>query len=183
MKYELNNEFAVKMSVMLRTSLINYKYYETWCEEFIEHDDDPPQWILELAWTKYQPEAVKIVESYAFAVSTDFECMNLHDFYLACLFEKYRKRQIAWADFLLAAGRYSDGNECFRDCEYFYAFLNELEDREYSRKTEQEQAEQIGKELEVLIKECDGLYQYFIEYFQQYVSQKSQNGNLRPDGE
>lgn len=173
----LSKGFAARLGVMLRSSLINHKHYGLWCEDIIESEEQPPDWVLELAWTAYQPEAIKIVEAYAFSDPfLDFGVWSLNDFYLACLFVRYRMRHISWATFLLSAGAHSDGNECCLDCEYFYARLNELEDHGYSMDVERRQSGRVHGELEGLIGECECLYRYFEDYFQRYITKEKWKG-------
>ncbi|MBU5484213.1 hypothetical protein KQI86_07710 [Clostridium sp. MSJ-11] len=171
MKYDLSREFAAKLSVMLESSLIHYKYYELWCDEIIESMDNPPYWIIDLTSTKYLPDARNVVYSYAFSEPfIDFYYLELTDFYIACKYVKYIKKHISWATFLSSAGSYSDGNSCCVECEYFYSLLSQFEESEYSKNMEYEQSEEVGKKFSSYIKESDRLYEYFLKYFRQYVS-------------
>jgi hypothetical protein len=170
MEHDISKNFAGKLAVMLDTSLIHYKYYELWCDKIIESMKHPPECILALTDTKYLPDARNIVSSYAFAdPAPDF---SYSDFYLTCLYMKYIKKHISWATFLLSAGEYSDGNDCYAECEFFYSLLTQLEAHEFSASVEQEQSNQVRKKLWNLIEEADRLYEYFLTYFRQYCKTK-----------
>lgn len=170
MEHDISKNFAAKMAVMLDASLIHYKHYELWCDEIIESMKQPPEWILALTDTKYLPDARNIVSSYAFADSAPDFCYA--DFYLACLYMKYRKKHISWATFLLSAGEYSDGNDCCVECEFFYSLLTQLEENEFSVFVEQKQVNRVSEKLMNLIEEAGSLYEYFLTYFRQYCRTK-----------
>lgn len=171
MPYDLSNEFAAKLAVMLEASLLYYKHYELWCDDIIENMQNPPDWILSLTTTKYLPDARNIVYRYAFSSSIPDFCYT--DFYLACLYVKYKKKQISWGTFLFSAGQYSDGNSCFAECEYFYGMLTELEEHEFSVKVETKQSNQVSPMIAQYIAEVERLYAYFMIYFRRYCNAKN----------
>lgn len=170
MEYDLSRKFALKLAAMLDASLIHYKYYELWCDEVIESMENPPEWILSLEGTKLLPAARAIVNSYAF--SSPVSNFSYPDFHLACLYIKYKTKQISWATFLEAAGECSDGPICCVECEYFYTFLNQLEENEFSLSTELEQSKQVHALLIEWIPEAERLYNYFLTYFRKYCLQQ-----------
>ena len=51
--------------------------------------DSPPYWILELSSVKYIPDAVTILNNYAFSEPFEEFSTDLNDFYIACLYTKY----------------------------------------------------------------------------------------------
>lgn len=169
--HDLSKEFAAKLAVMLEASLIHYQYYELWCDKIIAHMEQPPDWILELTSTKYLPNARNIVYSYAFAEPAADFCYS--DFYLACLYVKYRRKHISWGTFLLSAGQYSDGNDCCKECEYFYDLLTRLEQSEYSEQEVAKQTQQVCAILSPLIQEVDDIYESFLPYFREHCKTKN----------
>lgn len=173
MTHDLSREFAAKLATMLDVSLIHYKYYELWCDEIIESMENPPEWIITLENTKFLPAARAIVYSYAFSepVSDFF----YRDFYLACLYIKYEIKQISWATFLEDAGEFSDGSNCCVECEYFYSFLNQLEDNEFSLSIESEQSKQVNALLKDWIPQAEQIYKYFLTYLRKYCKRNQRN--------
>ena len=169
--HDLSKEFAAKLAVMLDASLIHYQYYELWCDEMIEQMEQPPDWVLQLTSTEYLPEARNIVYRYAFAEPIADFCYS--DFYLACLYVKYCRKHISWGTFLLSAGQYSDGNDCCKDCEYFYDLLTRLEQSEYAEQVAAQQAKQVYALLSPLIQEADGIFESFLPYFRAYCKTKN----------
>ncbi|WP_121360324.1 hypothetical protein [Flavobacterium johnsoniae] len=171
MDVDLSKEFTSKLGVMLETSLINYKYYKLWCEELIERLDNPPFWIVELSSVKLQSEASKIVYKYTNSEPLkDFSFLKLNDFYIACMYIKYRFKHISWATFLLNSGEYSDSANSCMDCDDFYFMYNQFEDNEYSYKIETEQSGEINTIFSKHIKEADTYYKFFLVYMKKYVN-------------
>lgn len=99
------------------------------CDDIIMEMDNPPYWILELSSVKYIPDAVTILNNYAFSEPFEELSMDLDDFYIGSLYIRYERREISWATFLEKAGNYADNYQwCKKDCEYFYYMLNDYED-------------------------------------------------------
>ncbi|TKI72490.1 hypothetical protein FC756_01555 [Lysinibacillus mangiferihumi] len=169
MEINLNKSFAWKMGEMIESGLINYKHYILFCDEIIDKSESPPYWIIELSLIKFQKQAVRIVKE--FANSEPFENHpEINDFYLACLFLKYKQRQISWAIFLSSSGWYCDGSHCSIHCEYFYDLLNAYENSKYSKKLEKIQVIDVGNRLKRHISEAQVTYRIFEYYFDKYVS-------------
>lgn len=167
---DLSREFAVKLGKMVESSLINYKYYELWCDEIIENLDEPPIWIIELESTKLLKDAEGVIYSYAYSYPfIEFSSFNIHDFCVACLYVRYKRRHISWASFLLFAGQYSDGNDCTMDCGDFYFMLNKFEDNEYSLIEEANQSNEIKTKFYEQIEEVNGYFDYFLNYLRKYL--------------
>ena len=169
LQINLNKSFAWKMGEMIEAGLITYKHYLLFCDEIIDKSESPPYWIIELSLTKFQNGAERIVKE--FANSEPFENFpELNDFYLACLFLKYKQRQISWASFLFSAGWYSDGYHCSIHCEFFYDLLNAYENSKYSQGLEEIQVIDVENLLKINISEVQVIYKIFEYYFDKYVS-------------
>ncbi len=169
LQINLNKSLAWKIGEMIDSGLISYKHYSLFCDDIIDKSESPPYWIIELSLTKFQNNAVRIVNEFAY--SEPFEKFpELNDFYLACLFLKYRHRQISWASFLINAGGYSDGYRCSIHCEFFYDQLNAYENSKYSKNIEEIQVIDVENLLKVNISEAQVTYKIFEYYFDKYVS-------------
>lgn len=166
---ELNKQFATKLGIMVDSGLINYKHYYKFCDEIIEYTENPPYWIIDLATIKYIPDATKVINEYAY--SEPFEEMpDFYDFYIACLYLRYRRREITWASFLWGSGEYADRTQAVKcDCEWFYEMVTELEDCEYSIEKEKIQVEIVKDIFELEIKMAEELYKPFQLYFREYI--------------
>jgi hypothetical protein len=169
LQINLNKSFAWKMGTMIEAGLISYKHYVLFCDEMINKLENPPYWIIELSLTKTQNDALRIVNE--FAESEPFENHpELNDFYLACLFLRYKHREISWASFLFSAGNYSDGYPSSMHCEYFYDLLNAYENFKYSQDIEEIQVIDVENLLQINISEAQVIYKVFEYYFDKYVS-------------
>jgi hypothetical protein len=173
MQVELNKPFARKLGLMLESRLIWYKHYFLFCDEVIEQMDKPPYWIIDLADKKFLPDAIGIANRYAFSEPFEVSPYAGGDFYIACLYLRYERRELSWASFLNGAGDYTDSTQAGKhDCEHFYYMLNDLEDSEFSIELERQQREQIQQEFKEDIQEARDFYTPFIDYFKRYVSQE-----------
>lgn len=168
MNFELNKDLANKIGLILESRLIWYKHYYLWCDEIIDQNNEPPYWIIELATVKYIPDAIRIVNEYAYSEPFEQFCRS-NDLYVACLFIKYERNEISWATFLGAVGDFSDGNNAKVDCSYFYMMLNDYEDSEFSSELEKSQKIKIYNEFSSEINEMYSYYNPFVSYFRDYV--------------
>lgn len=169
-----SKRFALRVSTMINARLIWFKHYYSWADDLIAELDDPPTWLLEIATIKYYPDALAAIS--AFAYSEPFEALDPDQFadeYIACLFLRYQSGAVSWATFLENAGSYIDGNGGRRDCEYFYLFLNELEDSEYAGDVESRQRGIVESEFSLAVSTIRPLYNMFMKYFRQYVSNEA----------
>ena len=163
----------MRLGLMLEAGLIDYKYFIPWCDEVILREDIPPDWILELATEEYQPDAVRTVHAYAYSPPF-ITFTGTTDFYVACLFLKYRIGQISWATFLREAGGYTDAYQDSVDCEYFFYMLNEIEDAEFDRNLEGVQADEVASRFIHALDEANAVYHFFLDYFRKRKNAKAE---------
>lgn len=177
MKEDLNKKFACKISNMLVSKLIWYKHYQPFCDEIIEELEKPPYWIIELCIVKYQPKAIEIVNNYIHSESfTELDFEYMANQYIACLYLKYRSREISWASFLFSSGQYADGCEGVKEhCEYFYELLTNYEDSDFNQEVEQSQKEEIYNKFSTEIEEINPLYTSFKRYYKKYLIGQGKN--------
>lgn len=173
----LDKHFARKLLAMINSRLICYKHYFGFCDELIVTMEKPPYWIIELATIKYIPEAIKVINEYTNSEPFEGISSDLYDFYIACLYIRYNRREISWATFLQNAGEYADGTQAVKcDCEWFYEMLNDYEDSDFSRRLERTQTKKVIEVFQINIDEAQELYRPFQLYFQKYVTS---NNNKR----
>ncbi len=151
---------------MLEAELIDYRYFIPWCDDVILRKNAPPDWILELATEEFQPDAISIVCTYAYS-EPFIEFLGTTEFYVACLFLKYRIGQISWATFLGKAGSYTDAYQDSVDCSYFFCMLNDIEAMEFDRNLEGVQVEDVVSHFAHAIDEAKVVYNFFLHYFRQ----------------
>jgi len=165
-----SKEKAAKLSVMIESRLIWYKYYFPWCDEIIEKLYKPPYWIIDLGVVKYIPQAVSIVNEYV--CSEPFEVINkskLSDYYITCILMRYLRKEISWVTFLDEAGKYSDGAQTTKkECEYYYMFLNILEDSYFDTEVERKQSTEVKDLYKLELEELERYYKCFLEYRKKY---------------
>lgn len=126
----VDKAFLAKLQLMIEAGFIDYKTYIPWCDYMILHTPSPPFWLTELCLAKNPEKAIAILRQYIYSEPFEAEKETTEDFYIACLFLRYRREQeFSWKKFLLEAGQYSDGNEWVnsKDCEYYYGLLNKAE--------------------------------------------------------
>jgi hypothetical protein len=159
----LSKVTAYRIEAMESARLISYKHHTPWADEIIAQLTKPPHWILELATLKYVSDVQKVLRSYVF--SEPFEDMDKSQYYrdyLASLILRCRRRELSWATFLDAAGRFTDcsdgGNH---PCEYFFEILNDFEDSDFNSALEKTQKKQVLTEYESAVQELLPLYQEF----------------------
>lgn len=170
-----DKRFARRISMMIESRLIWYKHYYRWADEIILSMNKPPYWVLKLATIKYFPQAVQAVNEFVYSEPFEtFDSEQYTDEYVACLFFRYRRGEIAWATFLNEAGLFTDSDNGHRYCENFYCLLNILDDNEYSKDIERSQRVEIEHEYAEAIATVEGLYNGFLEYFRQYVVNETQ---------
>ncbi|MEI5906873.1 hypothetical protein WAK64_07350 [Bacillus spongiae] len=112
-----------------------------------------------------------------YVYSEPFEEMpDLYDFYIACLYLRYRRREVSWASFLWASGDYADGYQAVKcDCRWFYEMVTELEDSGFSIEREKLQVEIVTETFELEIKMAEEIYKPFHQYFREYILTNSKN--------
>jgi len=165
-----SKRFALRIATMINSRLIWYKHYYRWADQLIAGLDEPPNWILEIATITYYPDAVAAINRFVYAEPFEsFDGDQCADEHLACLFFRRESGAISWATFLDEAGAFIDGHGGVRNCERFYAMLNELEDNEYDQVTETRQHAEIESELATAIATIRPIYGMFMEFFRDFV--------------
>jgi hypothetical protein len=174
MEFDVSSKrFAVQLAMMIDTHLLWYKHYYGWADELIAKLPEPPIWIIEIATIKYPPKALEAINR--FVDSEPFEALDykeLGEEYIACLYLRYRIGATSWATFLADAGSYADSSGGRNCCEYFYGFLNELEDHEYSRQIACRQQAEIESEYNAVISVIQLLHEKFMPYFRDFVAKE-----------
>lgn len=169
-----SKRFALRIEAMVSTRLIWCKHYFRWAGQLIAELDDPPNWILEIATITYYADAVGAINKFVYSEPFElFDSEQCADEHVACLFLLFQSGAISWATFLNDAGSFADGNDGRRECEYFYAFLNELEDNEYAHHLKNRQCTEIEAEFSEAISTIRPLYDMFMDYFRQYVAHET----------
>ncbi|MFE4430742.1 hypothetical protein ACFRH9_27770 [Peribacillus butanolivorans] len=112
--------------------------------------ENPPYWIIELATIKFIPDATKAINEYASSEPFEEIPSDLYDFYIACIYIRYKRREISWATFLQMAGEFADYAQAVKcDCEWFYEMLNVYEDSEFSKGIEKYQTKKVSEIFKV----------------------------------
>jgi hypothetical protein len=147
---------------MESAGLISYKHHIPWADEIIALLDKPPYWVLQLATLKYVGDVQKALREYV--SSEPFENMGEDRYYrdyLASLILRHRRRELSWASFLDAAGRFTDCSGGNHPCEYFFEMLNNFEDSNFDSALEETQKKQVFTEYESAVQELLPFYQEF----------------------
>jgi hypothetical protein len=163
----LSKAMAYRIEAMESAGLISYKHHIPWADGIIAQLEKPPHWILELATLKYIGDVQKALRGYIF--SEPFEQMDKCEYYrdyLSSLILRYRRRELSWATFLKAAGRFTDCSEGGNHpCEYFFEMLNDFEDSDFNSALEEAQIKQVLTEYESAVQELLPLYQEFRRFY------------------
>ncbi|HVT79954.1 MAG TPA: hypothetical protein VHM90_04800 [Phycisphaerae bacterium] len=161
--------FLRLLAIMIDTGLVGWKYYVPWADEFILTHHETPGWILELATTKYKPNAVKVIHNFlarnSSIIGSPSAITRSDDIRIACFLLRYRRGEISWATFLQQAGSASDGGDSSFDCEFFYEMLNRFEDSEFDANLIREQERAIERALSTATGIVESVYLLFLEYF------------------
>ena len=166
-----SKRFALRVAAMIDSRLIWHKHYFRWADRMIDELDEPPNWIVEIATITCYPDAVAAVHRYVYSEPFEpFDREEYADDYVACLYLRYHSGAISWATFLSDAGSFTDAETGRRCCEYFYDFLNKLEDNEYSHTLESAQRKDIEAEFSDAISRISPLYDMFMGYFREHVA-------------
>jgi hypothetical protein len=169
-----SKRFALRVATMIDTQLIWYKHYYRWADQLIAELDNPPNWVLEIATIKYYPDAVAAINRFVYSEPFEsFDGVQGDDEHVACLVLRYQSGAISWATFLNQSGLFTDANGGRHACEYFYVFLNELEDNEYAQELETRQRAEIESEFNVAVSTIRPLYDMFMPHFRDYVANEA----------
>jgi hypothetical protein len=163
----LSKPTAYRVKAMASARLICCKHLNPWADEIISSLDNPPHWILELATSKYIGDVRKVLDGYIF--SEPFENMDGDRYYrdyLASLLLRYRRRELSWASFLDAVGRFTDSSEGgSHPCEYFFGMLNDFEDSNFDSALEESQVKLILVEYGSAVQDLSPIYQEFLRFY------------------
>lgn len=171
MLFDPSKRFALRMATMIDSRLIWYKHYFDWADEAIASLPAPLRWVLEIATTKYYPRAVAAIGEFLSSEPLEpIDATTADDEYIACLFLRYRRRELSWATFLDLAGSRVDSSGASVECEYFYERLTQLEDAEFSPTLENRQAAEVAEQFQMHIAIIEPIYTEFLRYFRRYVS-------------
>lgn len=165
--------FAIRLSIMIRSELIDYQYYYSFCDEIIEKNDKTPYWIIELSMTKDPEIAGGIALSYAsLDTSEEFDTHYQCNLYIACLYVKYVEGHLSWSSFLVNAGMYTDdmpyANENY---DYFFNQLNILEKNKHHTLVLEQQRQEIFSIFEKEINEISTQLEFLKIYYKLYLSE------------
>ncbi len=165
--------FVRRVGVMIESGLIGPNHYIPWADEVIGKLEKPPLWMLKLAAIRYPPHAVEAINAFVDADPIEgFDRSRYEEEYLACLFLRYRRRELSWAGFLDEAGRFTDAWSWDHDCEEFYYLLNVLEENEYAEEVELSQCAEVEEEFRDAVAMMGVLYEGFLGCCRKYVTEK-----------
>lgn len=168
--------FARLIGIMVEAELLSFEHYIPWADAKIAELDAPPPWLLDLASTKYRPDALAAIHRYAFSPPfQDFDRQDGVDRFISCHFLRYARGEISWASFLKEAGSVSDCRGGDLDCSFFYVRLTALEHDEYSTSTEERQRIDVEQQFGETIETMRSLYSGFTSHFRQYVTEQAGN--------
>ncbi len=158
-----DKQFARLFAVAVETELLTHQQYYPWADALILALDEPPCWILQLAVTRESERAASIIREFAW--SSPYEEFTLTepvwdtDLYVASWFLRYENNRMTWPQFLWKAGDLVDASGGF--CEYFFDFLNQLEEC-HSGLIEQEQRIEVEQKFQQPIERMEQFYLSFL---------------------
>ncbi|WDF49455.1 hypothetical protein PQ460_15735 [Paenibacillus sp. KACC 21273] len=169
----IDRTFAIKLSVMIRSQLIDYQYYYPFCDAIIEKNDKTPYWIIELSMTKDPEIAGGIALLYAsLDACEEFDIRYKCNLYIACLYVKYVEEDLSWSNFLLNAGMYTDGMPyANKNYDYFFNQLNVLENNKHHTLLLEQQRQEIFSIFEKEINEISTQLEFLKIYYKLYLSE------------
>ncbi len=93
------------LCIMIESNLLLNDEYVNWADEYILCHDRIEQWILELAFTKSNDCASKVLHQEYLSTNLEPEIDNIHaDLYIASLLLRHILGHMNWQTFLLEAG-------------------------------------------------------------------------------
>lgn len=99
LRLNYSKNFAARLLVMVETKLLTNKHTQPWSDSIINETTAPPPWILDLSLASSKSNVESVVGDFAY--SPPFEPLTLDDnFHIACLFLRYKRRELSWATFL-----------------------------------------------------------------------------------
>lgn len=136
----LDRPAALVLAIALETELLPLRDFETVSLSALMSVEKPPFWLIALVSARDKEGAVTALDNVTY--SPPFEVLpDRSDLVVAALFLRHQAGRLPWSDFLSKSGLVTDGQAGKRECEYFYAMLNELETSSDARLATQQQAE------------------------------------------
>lgn len=157
--------FARRLCAMIEAELVTFREFIPWADATIRQLESPPYWILNLAITRYKPEALKIVREFGYAEYFEANASRIEaDEYVASAYLRYERREISWASFLRLSGHMADGCQggAF-SCEFYYELLNKFEDAHFALFVEEQQKSELVPQLAEIIESVRRTFQEFRE--------------------
>jgi len=140
-KLYVSKRFAQHLMLAIETDCLTHRDYIPWADALIETAERPPPWICEFATSEGKAEALAALREFPYgdqpALDASDDVLPLD--FLGFLWVRYEQRRLSWANFLDAAGQYTDGTSRGLECEYFYYLLNELEEKNFAPDVENRQ--------------------------------------------
>jgi len=126
---------------MLESGLIDYSYLVPWADRIITGLKSAPPWLGTLAMKRYTGDLRDALREYV--LSEPFEPWpgDIEKFHVACLWLRYKRRELSWATFLRLAGERLDAANGDWDCETPYHYRNVYEDAYFTRESEEQTKE------------------------------------------
>ena len=156
---------------MIETGLISYKHYMPWIDDLIIAESDVPPWLLDLTVTPFRPNATKIVREAWLSSAGPKALPESWDYAaIGSLYHRYRIGANSWATFLQAVAEMSDSGNVSINCEYFYGYLNVLEDEEFASSTERRQRNEIVRKLQPAIDMITPIFLTLTTYRRRWTS-------------
>ena len=135
-----DKQVARRMLEMHAARLLTPRHLQPWATALVAQLDKPPWWICELVTLTYNGDIERCLGEYAHAPPFEsFDLTALSDVHVASLLLRHRRREISWATFLHEAGMRTDAEPGREQCEYFFAMLNDLEERDFDERVERQQ--------------------------------------------
>lgn len=141
------SKVVVRRALEMQTvGLVSWKHIQPWAASQIAALPKPSAWLCELVSLTYCGDVDRCLREFVF--SPPFEAFDesaLCDYAVACLFMRYRRRDLSWASFLRDAGQLVDArNVGCEPCEFYFALLNEYEDDEFNLGIEKRQVQEVS---------------------------------------
>lgn len=160
---EFDVMFKHRLAEMVEAELLTFRELNPWADAVILTMDRPPEWVLDLAVTKFQPKVLAVVRRAANAsawevLPADFSS-RLEDDHIAAIYLRYERREISWGSFLRESGVFADNTSGSWPCEYFYSRLNAIEDAEYAEELERTQLADVKSQFSDAIERVRRIYQ------------------------
>ena len=163
---QLDKQSAHRLLQMVESGLVSYRYTMPWADDIIIEQDEPPAWVCELSTARYQGKISGVLREYIFSEPIKaIDTKTANRYYVGCLFLRYSRGEISWATCLEEIGKFADGTEVGKPCEFFFGMLNDLEDAEYDHQVEEAQVQEILAEYNVVIDTVKAEYEPFLHCF------------------